>query len=142
MKYSSPARPALFAAAAVLAATSAAPRVALAQSTPNTADPTHIVSPSDLQQAASEASSSREQNQQTLQQFFSTPQADQALKNAHIDPQQVRTAINGLSDADMARFAARAHQAQSDFAGGFIGTHTLLLVLVGIAVLILIIVLV
>lgn len=100
----------------------------------------HIVSPSDLQKATVDASHQRQQNIDALHSFFSSAQAQQAMQNAHVNPQEVRQAVSGLSDTELAQLASRANKAQSDFAAGNIDNHDLLIILVAIAALILIIV--
>ena len=103
-------------------------------------DSQHLVSPSDLQHAATSASQSRQQNLDTLRGVFSSEKAQQALESAHMNPQEVSKAVTGLSDEELAQLAARASKAQNDFAGGSMGDHDLLLILVLLAALILIIV--
>lgn len=103
-------------------------------------DSQHLVSPSELQQAATQASQSRQQNLDTLRSFFSSEKAQQALQSAHMNPQEVSKAVTGLSDQELAQLAARATKAQNDFAAGYMGDHDLLLILVLLAALILIIV--
>jgi len=110
------------------------PQTAVAQ------DSQHIVSPSDLEKAAVDASQARQKNLDTLNNFLTTDKARQALETADIDPQQVKKAVAGLSDEELAQLAARAQKAQNDFAAGYIGDRDLLVILVAIAVLILIIV--
>ncbi len=100
----------------------------------------HLVSPSELQKAAVNASQSRQQNIAKLNGFLSSVQAQKALESAHMSPQEVQKAVAGLSDQELAQLAARASKTQSSFAAGEIGNHDLLLILVGIAALILIIV--
>jgi hypothetical protein len=102
--------------------------------------PQHLVSPSDLNQAAMDASAAREKNLETLNRFFSSEQAQKALASAHMDPQEVKTAAAGLSDQDLAQLAARADKAQADFAAGSMSDHDLLIILILVAALILIIV--
>ncbi|HET7104233.1 MAG TPA: PA2779 family protein [Terracidiphilus sp.] len=121
-------------AAATLTAVVAVPQAALAQP----AD--HLVSPSDLTSAAVNASHARQQNLETLNGFLSSAQARQAIESAHMNPHQVTNAVAGLSDAEVAQLAARASNAQKDFAAGTIDNHDLLLIIVAIAALILIIV--
>src|ERR1700680_358860 len=53
----------------------------------------HLVSPSELQQAAVKASAARQQNRDEVQQFFSSEPAQKALQSAHMNPQQVKAAI-------------------------------------------------
>ena len=100
----------------------------------------HLVSPSDLAKASVDASQQRQQNLDTLNQFFSSPQAQKALQSARMDPQQVRKAVSGLSDEELAQLASRADKAQMDFAAGNITDHDLLIILICIAALLLIIV--
>lgn len=100
----------------------------------------HVVSPSDLQQATVDASQARQQNIDTLNKFLSSEQAKAALESAHMNPEQVKQAVAGLSDEELARLSARANKAQADFAAGYIGERDLILILIAIAVLILIIV--
>ena len=100
----------------------------------------HVVSPSDLQKDVAAASASREQNRQQLQDFLSSPEAQRALRSAHIDSQQVKSAVSQLNDDDLARLSARSEKAQKDFAAGTLSDRDLIIILVAIAALILIIV--
>jgi len=120
--------------AALLAAVIAVPRDLVAQGSE------HLVSPTDLQEAAVDASQTRQKNLDTLNGFLASDKAKEALESANIDPQQVKKAVAGLSDEELAKLAARAQKAQSDFAAGSIGDRDLLIILVCIAALILIIV--
>jgi len=101
---------------------------------------THVVSPADLQKEALTATQARQQNLQKVKQFFSSEKAQKALKSAHMDAGQVKTAVSTLSDAELARLASRAEKAQADFAAGTLSDRDLILIIVGIAALILIIV--
>ncbi len=107
---------------------------------PQLAAQNHIVSSTDLQKEAVSATQTRQQNIDTLNKAFSTPQAEKALKASHIDPAQVNSAVSSLSNAELAELAARANNAQNDFAAGTIDNRDLLLIIVAIAALILIIV--
>jgi Flp pilus assembly protein TadB len=100
----------------------------------------HVVSPADLQQAAVDASQARQKNLDTLNNLLSSDKAKKALESASIDPQQVKNAVAGLSDEDLAQLATRAQKAQRDFAAGNLSERDLLIILVCIAALILIIV--
>lgn len=122
------------ATAFVLAAVFALPQNLAAQAA------THVVSPSELQQAVVKASAVRRQNTERVQQFFSSEKADQALRSAHINPQQVKNAVATLDDAELTQLASRVNKAQADFAGGTLSDRDLIIILVAIAALILIIV--
>ncbi|MFZ0745047.1 MAG: hypothetical protein WAM85_11615 [Terracidiphilus sp.] len=100
----------------------------------------HVVSPADLQKSTVEASKSRQKNLDTLNKFFSSVKAQRALQSAHMNPKQIKTAVAGLSDEEMAQLASRANKAQTDFAAGNIDNRDLLIILVALAALILIIV--
>jgi hypothetical protein len=122
------------AVALVLAAVFVLPQNLVAQAV------THVVSPSELQQAAVKASNARQQNRDEVQQFFSSEKAQNALKSAHINPEQVKTAVSTLDDAELAQLASRVQRTQADFAGGTLSDRDLIIILVAIAALILIIV--
>jgi hypothetical protein len=100
----------------------------------------HVVSTSELQKATVNASRAKQQNLDTLKEFFSTERAQRALKAAHTDPEQVKKAVASLSDAELAQLASRAHKAQADFAAGHLSDRDLIIILVIIAGLILLIV--
>ncbi len=119
---------------AVLVAAFAVPPTLVAQAS------NHLVTPSDLQRATVNASQARQKNQEALKKFFSSPEAQKALESARINPQEVKNAVAGLSNQEMAQLAQRVNKAQADFAAGQISNHNLLLILVFIAALILIIV--
>jgi hypothetical protein len=100
----------------------------------------HIVSPLELQKAGQDATHARQQNIDALRGFLGSAEAQQALQKAHMNPTEVQKAIAGLSDQDLSQLAARANNAQNQFAAGSIDDRDLLIILVAIAALILIIV--
>jgi hypothetical protein len=100
----------------------------------------HLVSPTELQKAIADASQTRQQNRDTLNRLFSSERATNALQSAHINPEQLRSAVGTLSDEELAQMASRANKAQTDFAAGNMSDRDLLIILVAIAALILIIV--
>ncbi len=116
----------------LLGAVLAAPQAVLAQN--------HVVTPSDLQKDVAAASSARQKNLAQVEGFLSSNEARQAMKSAHINPQQVKNAVPQLNDDELAQLAAHADKAQKDFAAGRISDHDLILILLGFAALILIIV--
>jgi hypothetical protein len=101
---------------------------------------THVVKPSDLQKEMITATQTRQQNLDKLEKFLSTPQAEKAMKEAKVDPQQVNTAVSMLSDDDLAQLSARADKAQADFAAGRLSDRDLIWIIVAVVVLILLIV--
>jgi len=100
----------------------------------------HVVSSAELRKAALDASRVRQQNLETLKEFFSSQKVQQALKSAHTDPERVKNAVASLSDAELAQLASRAHRARADFAAGTLSDRDLIIIIVAIAALILIIV--
>lgn len=82
----------------------------------------------------------RQQNVAKVQKFFSSRQAEQALKSAHLDPVQIKDAVPSLSDQELARLAARADKAQKNFAAGSLTNQqiTYILIALGTAVVVLI----
>ena len=90
----------------------------------------HVVSPSELQQAAVKASAVRQQNIDKVQQFFSSERAEKALESAHMNPEQVKSAVSTLDDAELAQLASRADKAQADFAAGTLSDRDLIIIVV------------
>ena len=101
---------------------------------------THVVSPAELQKAAAAASEARAQDQATLTDFLSSPQAERALASVRMDPVQVKRAVATLTDRELHDLALRANQAQANFAAGRLSDRDLLWILVAVAALIVIIV--
>lgn len=120
--------------AAALVAVCAVPQSLMAEA----AGP--LVTPQELQKATVDASRQRQQNQEMLDRFFASPEAQKALETSHMSAEQVKKAVAGLSDQELAQLAQRATKAQKDFAAGTIDNRDLLIIIVAIAALILIIV--
>ena len=118
--------------ATVLSALMIVPQDAFAQQ--------HVVSPSDLHSAVMNASQARQAQEAKLEAFFSSSQARQALQSANIDYQVVQNGIHLLSNNELARLAARADQAQRDFAAGTMSNRDLLWIVIALAVLLIIVV--
>jgi hypothetical protein len=110
----------------------ASPGAALAQD--------HVVSPGEIQKDAAGASAARQQHVRQLDGFLSTKEAQQALRSAHMDSEEVKAAVEQLDEEDLARLSARAEKAQREFAAGNLSDRDLLIILVCVAALILIIV--
>ena len=122
------------ATAFVLAAVFALPQNLLAEGA------AHVVSPSDLQHAAVQASEVHQQNVEQVRRFFSSEKAEKTLRSAHMNPEQVKNAVSTLDDAELAQLASRVQKTQADFAAGALSDRDLIIILVAIAALILIIV--
>jgi hypothetical protein len=100
----------------------------------------HVVSPSEIQNQMVTATQERQHNADAVRQFLSSPKAEKALKSARIDPEQVKTAVSTLSDAELAQLASRAGKAQADFAAGTLSDRDLILIILAVAILVLLIV--
>jgi hypothetical protein len=101
---------------------------------------THVVSPQDLQREAAAATRTRQQNVDDVRDFLSSPNAEQALRDARMDPAQVKAGVATLGDEELAQLAARSAKAQADFAAGRLSDRDLLWIVVIIAGVIVIIV--
>lgn len=109
-----------------------------AQSPPQVTDQDHIVSSQALQQQLETSSSTRQQEIATLSRFLSSSAAERALRDAHINPVQVRTAIPTLSDEELASLSARAADAQQKFSAGLMNNDMLLIIILLVAVIIIV----
>ena len=120
------------ATASMLAVVFMIPQDSLAQS--------HVVSPTDLQNAVVATTQARQKNIEAIRQFVSSPSAEKALKSMHTDAKHVTESASRLSDSELSQLAARASKAQEDFAAGRLSDRDLIIILVAIVALILIIV--
>ena len=100
----------------------------------------HVVSSAEIQKDVAASASLRQKNQAQLEQFISTPEAQKALKSAHVDAAQVKNAMSSLNDEELAQLSARSEQAQKDFVAGRLSDRDLIIILLAIVALILIIV--
>ncbi|HXH51038.1 MAG TPA: hypothetical protein VNM47_16995 [Terriglobia bacterium] len=101
----------------------------------------HIVSPAELQQATASAAHARQQNIDKVEKFFSSEQAEKALKSAHLDAVQVKKAVPTLSDQELARLASQADKAQKDFAAGALTNQQITYILIALATAVIVIIL-
>jgi hypothetical protein len=99
----------------------------------------HVVTTAELQSKVVQPSQVREQNQKTLRSFLSSWEVQKAMRSAHINAQQVETAIPSLSDAELAQLAARASHAQKDFAAGALSREALLIIAIAVVVVIIVV---
>ena len=104
-----------------------------------TAQTEHLVSPGALQQQLEANSAVRQQRISTVTALLAAPGADRAMRDAHINPDQVRNAIPTLSDEELASLSARAADAQQKFAAGSMTNEGLLIVILIVAIVIIVI---
>jgi len=100
----------------------------------------HVVSQTDIHKELINATQTRQKNLQKVERLFASDEAMKALESARMNPKQVNAAISTLSDAELARLAARADKLDQDFAAGRLSDRDLLFIVLGIAALVLIIV--
>jgi hypothetical protein len=100
----------------------------------------HVVSQADIHKELINATQTRQKNLQKVERLMTSDEALKALESARMNPEQVNAAISTLSDAELARLAARADKLDQDFAAGKLSDRDLLFIVLGIAALILIIV--
>jgi len=115
-----------------LAALMAFPKGVLAQD--------HVVSSSDIKKDLQAQSAQRQEQLAKVEGLLGRADAQKAMADAHIDYKQVQSAVRSLSDEDLARVAAKADQAQKDFAAGQFSDRDLILIILAIAIIVLIIV--
>jgi hypothetical protein len=99
--------------------------------------PEHLVSPDRLQQQVQSATHTRQENIETINKLLSSPVAERAMRNAHYDPVQVRTAVPTLTDQELANLATRSADVQQKISAGGLGfglTTLLIVVLIIIIV--------
>ena len=101
---------------------------------------THVVSHADIHKELVSAAQTRRQNLGKIKRLFSSDETRKALEASQISPERVETAVETLSDEELARLASRADKLDQDFAAGRLSNRDLLIIIVGIAALILIIV--
>jgi hypothetical protein len=113
-----------------------APSGAFAQ----TAAQDHLVSPQTLQHQLSDSATTRQKNIETVNNFLSSPIADQAIRDAHYNPEQVRNAVPTLSDQELASLSTRAQDVQQKFAAGALTKTEIGLIAIAFVVLIIVII--
>ncbi len=112
----------------------------LFQAQPLSAAQKHVISPAELQQTALSAARTRQNNIAKVEDFFSSRQAQKALKSAHLDTVQIKQAIPTLSNQELAQLASKAGNAQKNFAAGALTNQqiTYILIALGTAIVVLI----
>jgi hypothetical protein len=101
-----------------------------------------VVPLSELRRDLVSASESRRTNVKTVEKFLSSESAKAALKQAGMDRNQLLKAAATLSDDELARVAARASQAEQDFAAGALSNQELTYIVIALATAVIILVIV
>jgi hypothetical protein len=102
----------------------------------------HVVTPSDLQGAVSQAAKARQAQEAKLDAFLGTPGARKALASVNIDYRTVEKGVPLLSDREVAELSARAEKAQSRFAAGALSNQDLTYIVIALATAVIILVIV
>lgn len=100
----------------------------------------HLVLPGSMQKRMMDSAANRQKNIQTVTNFFSTPVAQRAIRDAQFNPEQVQRAIPTLSDSELADLAARSSRAQEEFTAGTLTKPELALIVVALVVLVVVII--
>jgi|ERR1700683_1337326 len=101
----------------------------------------HVVNPADLQKEMVSSSAARQQNEATLNKFLLNDDAQKALRDAHVNQEQVKMAVHSMNDQELARLTSQANQAQHDIDAGMSARlATIIIVAVVIAVVIILVV--
>src|SRR5262245_5100543 len=100
----------------------------------------HVVSQGDIHKELINATQTRQKNLQKVERLFASDETLKAMESAQMSPEKVNSAISTLSDAELARLAARADKLDQDFAAGRLSDRDLIFIILGFAALILIIV--
>lgn len=98
----------------------------------------HIVSAQALQQQVESNATDRQRNIDTLEQMLKLPEAQKAIQDAKVNPEQVKRAIPTLSDKELSDLSARTRNAQQQFAAGFLGVGLFTLILLVVILIIVI----
>jgi hypothetical protein len=102
----------------------------------------HVVSSTELNQAAASAAQTRQQHLEQLREFLSSSAARRALHRSHISQVQVQQAVISLDNDELARLSARAERAQRDLAAGSLTNEQLTYIVIALATAVIVIILV
>ncbi len=130
-------------AAAIVAAASLAAASGLAQEPAAAGNAeAHVVPLSEIHAAAVAAGDERQDNISRLERFFTGDDAEKALQMVRLSGHQIRDAIASLDNEELARLAARAQKANSDFAAGALSNQDLTYIIIALATAVLVLVIV
>ena len=102
----------------------------------------HVVSIAELRQQMVSAGQTRAANLQKTEALLSSPPVEKILRDAKIEPQQMQTAVAGLSDDELARLASRADKIQNDITAGALSNQELTYIVIALATAVIILVIV
>jgi hypothetical protein len=102
----------------------------------------HVVPLEELHERTQAAAQKREADLEQLAGFFETEVAAKALRSVKMSGEQVRRAVNTLTDSELAKLSERARQANSDFAAGALTNQELTYIIIALATAVVILVIV
>lgn len=102
----------------------------------------HVVPLTELHRDAAAATESRQGDLAKVERFFSSEMAQNALRAAHLDGDQVKTALPLLGTDELAQLAARTDRLQADFAAGALSNQEITYILIALATAVIILVIV
>ena len=103
---------------------------------------THVVPLAELHQQAAQAAQARQANLAKVDQFLSSAAAQKALRGVNLDSGRIMQAMPLLSDAELARLAARVDATQADLAAGALTNQELTYIIIALATAVLILIIV
>ena len=106
------------------------------------AQETHIVPRSELHGKVVAVGEKRQENLSRLERLFTGESAEKALQTSRLNGKEVRNAVAMLDDEELARLAARAEKASSDFAAGALSNQELTYIIIAIATAVVILIIV
>jgi hypothetical protein len=93
----------------------------------------HIVASSELHQQLVGAAQTRQANISKIERFLTHDVVQKAVRTAGMDTAKVTQAVSLLGDEELARLAARASKAESDFAAGALTNQQITYILIALA---------
>lgn len=116
--------------------------VALFSGLPQAFAQEHIVSSQAIHSELLNSAAERDQNAKRLNDFLGSASAQNTLKTAGINPEQVQKAVSQLSDDELSELSRKAGNAHQDFAAGALTNQELTYVIIALATAVLILVIV
>lgn len=92
-----------------------------------------VVSQDELKQALLNASRTRKENLDQVRSFFSSDQAREGFKTAHVDSERVQKAVSSLDDTELSKLADQTRHIQNDFAAGALTNQQLTYIVIALA---------
>jgi len=102
----------------------------------------HAVSAADLHQVLVDSAKTRQTNVETVQKFFSSEIAKNALSKQIVTASKVEKAVPLLNDEELSRLASQCRQVESDISAGSLSNQEITYILIALATAVIILVIV